>query len=748
MGWGRRWATGAALWAALLVPRVAEAALSEPGFRAVGVAYAEFPISALAVAPDGRLFAAVQALGQTVGTDPGTAEIRVYTTYSSADGSILDRGTVWATIDNVRATSNQEGVLGLALAPDFDSSKLVYVYLTTTDEEVNQHVRVYRENAAGVGEYVGTVKQSLEPPTESAQRSGGGLRFGVDGCLYVGVGDNGANNRWNAQLLAGTEPITANETTALCTNVCLGAAEYPDRTLTNNGAPNHAGKVLRLAVDGGSEAQPGVTVPLPQQPFVFGTGLRNPVGLASHPLTGQLFAADRGEATLSEVDLVESGGNQGWPCVDGAAVAGNAACLGGLTPNDVYANHPGWRRPVAVQAGSGQMSGPAVYSGLAYPEQFFGDLFYALRDGTRIYRLDLTAPCFLPDAGGMTALPFHDSAADNDFRVTYDFDQDGDTQDIFFGTLVGLVQGPDPLGRQILYVAGKQGDGNGLTEDSAIFRIEYATAFTPYAGPLGRVADSCFDSSGYANPFHLPLCSSSGGVCAGAPDGTDCGDGDACNGQEQCQAGVCLHGAAAADGTACTGADNCHEAWSCRAGACVSGAVAPDGTSCGSGDPCDGRGTCAAGVCQPGGSPEPLDVRWLTVKRDTRGPRSGSLRLAASIRPPAPIAPSTSDDVTLQLREGADLVFTGSLTHPASDPQWGRSGGLVRYRTRQGGGLTGVALQTLRSGEIDVQVRGKGLTFPGLDDDALHPRLVIGAQCFAADLTGRCQLDAKKIRCQ
>jgi len=46
-------------------------------------------------------------------------------------------------------------------------------------------------------------------------RNGGALGFGVDGCLYVGVGDNGSANRWNAQLLAGTDPIRSSETSAL-----------------------------------------------------------------------------------------------------------------------------------------------------------------------------------------------------------------------------------------------------------------------------------------------------------------------------------------------------------------------------------------------------------------------------------------------------------------------------------------------------------------------------------------------------
>src|SRR6185503_15189179 len=128
-------------------PRTARAVLDTEGFRAVAVAQTPFPISAIAVAPDGRLFAAIQEMGQTTGATPGTAEIRVFSAYRTTDGSTLDQGTLWATVDGVRATTMEEGLLGLALAPDFATSKLVYVYLTTTDEDVNQHIRVYRENA-------------------------------------------------------------------------------------------------------------------------------------------------------------------------------------------------------------------------------------------------------------------------------------------------------------------------------------------------------------------------------------------------------------------------------------------------------------------------------------------------------------------------------------------------------------------------------------------------------------------------
>src|SRR5207244_10966354 len=97
-----------ALATSVVVQRTARAELSTPGFRAVGVAHAADPISALAVAPDGRLFVAIQARGQTTGTTPGSAEIRVYTTYATTDGAVFDEGSVWATVAGVRATTSEE----------------------------------------------------------------------------------------------------------------------------------------------------------------------------------------------------------------------------------------------------------------------------------------------------------------------------------------------------------------------------------------------------------------------------------------------------------------------------------------------------------------------------------------------------------------------------------------------------------------------------------------------------------------
>jgi len=240
--------------------------------------------------------------------------------------------------------------------------------------------------------------------------------------------------------------------------------------------------------------------------------------------------------------------------------------------------------------------------------------FDLLRANARIYRIDLTPPCFLPDPDGMAPLAFHDSADNGDFTALYDIDGDGSPETLSFTTLMAIAQGPNPLGQQVLYVAGKQGSTNALTEHSFVFRIEWATVLVPWSGPLGRVDDACFAGSRFADPFARATCLAPGGPCPGQPDGTACDDGDPCNGAETCAGGICRRGTPLPDGTTCGAATDCRGASACAAGACVPGSPAADGTACAATDPCDGRAACAGGACRITGGPDALVVRDLDVR--------------------------------------------------------------------------------------------------------------------------------------
>jgi hypothetical protein len=423
-----------------------------------------------------------------------------------------------------------------------------------------------------------------------------------------------------------------------------------------------------------------------------------------HPLTGQVWLAENGDAQQAEIDVVDGGSNLGWPCLEGARVATSsvAPCLAGRTADEVYAGHPAWRRPVTTHAESNLVvTGLAAYTGLAYPAAFYGDVFYLLRNSARIHRIDLEPPCFLPHPGGMTPVAFHDSTNDGDFRVTYDVDGDGDFETVSLTNLMAIVQGPGPLGTEVLYVAGRQGNSSELQDDTIVFRIEFATAFTPWDGPRGRVPEACFVDGPYSggtgpaphrweNPFRRPRCAPATGSCAGRPDGAPCAGGD----------------------------------------------------------PCDGD-TCRAGVCEPGSVPAPLEVAMLALTRDGDGNATGGLVLRGRFRPTWEIAPHATDLVRLELRDGAGVVLEATLDHPESDPFWRaprRGHWRYRDRTGRGAGLTALTLRARRSGGVSLSARGRGMAFERLGT-APSPRLVIGDQCFAADLAGRCTARGRRLRC-
>lgn len=73
------------------------------------------------------------------------------------------------------------------------------------------------------------------------------------------------------------------------------------------------GKIHRLKDDGSIPADnpvlPGATAP----GSIYAFGVRNPQGLAIHPVTGEIWEAEHGPRGGDELNILESGANYGWP---------------------------------------------------------------------------------------------------------------------------------------------------------------------------------------------------------------------------------------------------------------------------------------------------------------------------------------------------------------------------------------------------------------------------------------------------
>jgi glucose/arabinose dehydrogenase len=203
----------------------------------------------MAFAPDGTIFVA----------DKDVGEIRIV-----RDGEILDQPFERLPI---QVTVNETGLLGVAVHPDFPDEPWVYAYFTGTDA-VNHLVRIRAD-----GDRATDVQPLLDLlPATAGWHNGGDLAFGPDGKLYVSVGDGHDGTR----------------------------SQDP------NGI---GGRILRLNPDGSVPEDN----PLGPGNPTFALGIRNSFGLCFDPATGQLWETENGPTEDDEINLIEPGGNYGWP---------------------------------------------------------------------------------------------------------------------------------------------------------------------------------------------------------------------------------------------------------------------------------------------------------------------------------------------------------------------------------------------------------------------------------------------------
>jgi glucose/arabinose dehydrogenase len=179
-------------------------------------------------------------------------------------GILLDEPLVTLRTANVFGG----GLLGIAVHPSFSSNHFIYVYYTYEKDDMlwNKILRITESNNK-----LDAAKTIFDKIPGSAYNNGGIMKFGPDGKLYVGTG-------YISDSSHGSQDIQSLE-----------------------------GKILRLNDDG--------SIP-DDNPFsdspVFSLGHMNPKGL-SWDNEGNLFVAEMGPSKNDEINLVQSGGNYGWP---------------------------------------------------------------------------------------------------------------------------------------------------------------------------------------------------------------------------------------------------------------------------------------------------------------------------------------------------------------------------------------------------------------------------------------------------
>jgi glucose/arabinose dehydrogenase len=210
------------------------------------------------------------------------------------NGNVL--GTPYLDISSSVASGGEEGLLGLAFHPSFSSNGCFYVnYTSTRNGKLQTFISEFRAATASANAVNTTSEQNLFTVDQpEANHNGGGLAFGNDGLLYIGLGDGGGG---------GDQHGTIGNAQDLTTRL---------------------GKMLRIKVD----CNGTFSVPT-DNPFVAQVtaateiwlyGLRNPFRFSFDHSTGNLWIGDVGQDSFEEVDMVtptQKGSNMGWRCKEG-----------------------------------------------------------------------------------------------------------------------------------------------------------------------------------------------------------------------------------------------------------------------------------------------------------------------------------------------------------------------------------------------------------------------------------------------
>lgn len=253
-------------------------------------------------------------------------------------------------------TGAEMGLLGLAFHPDL--AKNPYFYVNYTDKNQNTNVARYTLKSDGTAD-AGSEKTILQVAQPYPNHNGGGLAFGPDGYLYIGLGDGGS----------GGDP--------------QNRAQNPNQLL---------GKMLRINVNSGDPYSSPKDNMFPDgkggRPEIWAMGLRNPWRFSFDRKTGDLYIADVGQGDWEEINFqaadAKSGAqNYGWRCYEGSHKFNTNGCKDAsnyVNPIIEY-NHDDGRCSV---------TGGYVYRGTQLPA-LDGKYFYGDYCGGQLYYAELVS---------------------------------------------------------------------------------------------------------------------------------------------------------------------------------------------------------------------------------------------------------------------------------------------------------------------------------------------------------------------
>jgi len=305
-------------------------------------------------------------------------------------------------------TAQDRGLIGLDLAPDYATSRHIYLtYQQPDGEAVMDRLVQWTVTGAPTPTGLADPRVIFDIPSTYPVHNMTSVVAGGDGTLWVSMGDSADFNQMDPLALRALDP------------------------------DGPYGKLFRITPDGDG---------VPGNPFydpadagswrsrTYAMGLRSPFRFSLDPGSGAPLLGDVGWNTTEEIDLVRPGVSLGWPCWEGndrtPAYAGLPQCVG--------VDHTAPMTSYPRDMGS-SVTGGVVYTGESYPPAYRGAYFFGDYAAQRIYTM-LIGP-----TGEVLRAPEPAGFASNiGGPVKLGIGPNGDivVADIFDGTLVRLSYAP------------------------------------------------------------------------------------------------------------------------------------------------------------------------------------------------------------------------------------------------------------------------------------------------------------------
>jgi glucose/arabinose dehydrogenase len=278
--------------------------------------------------PDGRL-----AITEKGGT------MRIVT----KEGTVSEAIAGFPEVDN----RNQGGLLDVAPAPDFETSRMLYFSLAerTSKGSLTAVGKGRLSDDESVIENFTIIYRAI-PYFDNSMHFGSRLLFNNAGNIFVTTGERSSlETRYNAQKLE-----TAH------------------------------GKVIHITPEGKPvNGNPFLNTP-GALPEIYSYGHRNPQGLDIHPTTGDIWVSEMGPRGGDEINLIVPGKDYGWPTITyGIEYNGNMVGEG-------ITQHEGMEQPVYYWDPVLSPSGMTFYSSNVIPE-WENNLFIGGLNSRHIARL-------------------------------------------------------------------------------------------------------------------------------------------------------------------------------------------------------------------------------------------------------------------------------------------------------------------------------------------------------------------------